>query len=461
MNPEPRSGDCWNGSDPDGVAHRRVLRLRRMIRTFALQRTPAVRCARLTVAGIGRVFTPSDSRTDPLRRLASTSRPTTAYTSIRSIRRGCSSPIRTSACFGARTAGGWLSATETVKPRWVNTTYWMEFDPAVRGRVWAVMSYTHDLPRPKMWRDRSPATFEGGVVISEDGGRTWRVSNQGMPETAATPILLDASSSERARVLYVAGFGCGVFRSIDGGRSWISKNDGLPHEPFAWRLARGPDRALYVVIARRTDDGSYGSAGDGGLYRSTDDAGHWNRVCLPTGLNGPNGLAIEPSRSIATVPGCVGSKGFRSRHVGRHLAFHRWRQVLAQHPVAGSIHLRYNGRSAESETSVRLWVLFFGLALRRSGRVGGASAGSTSSGATGSFLTRSIPPRSISRRTAEACGMVQRMVIRARWKTSSHPRSLTVDNHSRKVLPAPATLDLARGALPSWRVESVRFRLAS
>ena len=190
---------------------------------------------------------------------------------------------------------GWVSATETVPRRWTNTTYWMVFDPKVRGRVWAVVSGVHDLPRPKMWRRTSPASFSGGVVISEDGGRTWRVSNNGMPETAATHILLDAASPENARVLYVAGFGRGVFKSTDGGKSWTLQNDGLPpKEPFAWRLAQGPDRALYLVVARRSEDGSFGNDSDGALYRSTDAAAHWSRIALPTGVNGPNGIAIDP-----------------------------------------------------------------------------------------------------------------------------------------------------------------------
>ena len=86
----------------------------------------------------------------------------------------------------------WHSATRRgVAESWVNTTYWMEFDPNVRGRMWAVMSGVHDLPRPKMWRQRSPETYDGGVVRSDDGGRTWRVQNTGMPQTAATHILRD------------------------------------------------------------------------------------------------------------------------------------------------------------------------------------------------------------------------------------------------------------------------------
>jgi len=191
----------------------------------------------------------------------------------------------------------WTSATADGVPReWINTTYWMEFDPKVKGRVWAVMTGVHDLPRPKMWRSQSPANYSGGVCISDDGGKTWRRSTQGMPETAPTHVLLDPESPVDARVVYVTGFGTGVWKSTDGGKSWRKKNAGIEGaEPFCWRLARDLKGVLYCVVARRTEDGSIGGPGDGALYRSTDGAERWQKVALPDGVNGPNGLAIDPA----------------------------------------------------------------------------------------------------------------------------------------------------------------------
>jgi photosystem II stability/assembly factor-like uncharacterized protein len=189
----------------------------------------------------------------------------------------------------------WTSSTAGVPREWMNTTYWIVFDPQVRGRMWSVNSYTHDLPRPKMWRHSSVLTYKGGVCISDDGGKNWTKSNTGMDEAASTHILLDPTSPVKARVLYVAGFGRGVYKSSDGGHTWVLKNNGITQEePFAWRLARSSIGTLYVVIARRSEDGSIGNAGDGALYRSTDGAEHWQRVSLPEGTNGPNGLAIDP-----------------------------------------------------------------------------------------------------------------------------------------------------------------------
>ncbi|HLY63357.1 MAG TPA: hypothetical protein VKV95_21650 [Terriglobia bacterium] len=188
----------------------------------------------------------------------------------------------------------WTSATIGVPRRWQNTTYWITFDPDVKGRAWGVMSNTHDLPRPKMWRRTSPSKFDGGVCISDDGGKTWRASSTGMPPTAATHILLDPESPRNARVLYVTGLGQGVFKSPNGGKTWSLKNKGLPGpEPFAWRLARDQQGTLYLVVARRSEDGSFGNAGDGALYRSTDGAEHWTRIQLPEGVNGPNGIQID------------------------------------------------------------------------------------------------------------------------------------------------------------------------
>jgi photosystem II stability/assembly factor-like uncharacterized protein len=227
----------------------------------------------------------------------------------------------------------WQSSTTGVPEEWLNTTYWLAFDPKVRGRMWSVNSYTHDLPRPKMWRHQDPANYKGGVCISEDGGKTWRKSNTGMDETAATHILLDPNSPSDARVLYVTGFGRGVYKSSDGGKSWSLKNQGITQkQPFAWRLSLAFDGTLYVVIARRSEDGSIGNEKDGALYRSTDGAEHWDPVALPKDVNGPNALTVDSKSTQrlylsawARASGVHGDGGgiFLSEDGGRS-----WRQIF-------------------------------------------------------------------------------------------------------------------------------------
>ncbi len=190
----------------------------------------------------------------------------------------------------------WISSTRGVPKEWMNTTYWIVFDPDVRGRAWSVNSWTHDLPRPKMWRRKGIGSYRGGVCRSDDGGRTWTKSNDGMEETTATHILLDPTSPPTARVLYVAAFGRGVYKSVDGGKSWKLKNAGITQkEPFAWRIVRDSREILYVLLARRSEDGSIGTEGDGAIYKSADGAENWSRVTMPEGSNAPNGLAVDPS----------------------------------------------------------------------------------------------------------------------------------------------------------------------
>ena len=191
----------------------------------------------------------------------------------------------------------WVSAsgTATGAPRaWENTTYWMEFDPAVKGKVWAVMTAKHDLPRVRMMNLYGGG--DGGVVVSTDGGVTWKVSSDGIPSISdPTHILLDPKSPPESRTLYVTVFGQGIFKSTDGGKTWVPKNAGLPDkDPFTWRMAMGGDGALYVVTVRRSQDGKYGNDQDGWLFRSRDGAETWERMTLPEGVNGPTGITVDP-----------------------------------------------------------------------------------------------------------------------------------------------------------------------
>ena len=190
----------------------------------------------------------------------------------------------------------WWPASTGIPHDWINTTYWMVFDPEERGRVWAAKSGTHDLPRARMWRNNEVSNFNGGVVVSDDGGRQWVVAGH-LPNGAVTHLLLDPHSPARSRTLYAAVFGHGVYKSVDGGRSWSQKSTGIVlHEPKVWRLALAADGTLYAVIARGAPRAAPGDSHAGALYRSRDGAATWERVALPAGVSGPTDLAIDPSQ---------------------------------------------------------------------------------------------------------------------------------------------------------------------
>jgi len=195
----------------------------------------------------------------------------------------------------------WLSATNNngIPRKWMNSTYWLTFDPEVKGKGWAVMSNVHDLPRPKMWRRNGVAGYEGGILATEDAGKTWKPSSSDIGESAITHILIDAASNKESRTLYASAFGKGVYKSTDGGKSWIQKNHGIDSkEPLIWRIERNDRNGeLFLVVCRRSDDGSIGNELDGAVYRSADGAESWARMKLPEGTNGPMSLVIDPENN--------------------------------------------------------------------------------------------------------------------------------------------------------------------
>jgi hypothetical protein len=211
----------------------------------------------------------------------------------------------------------WRGSTDGIPELWRNTTYWIAFDTSVKGRIWGAFSGVHDLPRPKMFRTRSPLQYTGGVGVSNDGGLTWRPSGTGMPSTSVTHILLEPDTPVGSRTLYATAFGRGVYKSVDDGKTWTLRNAGIAsQEPFAWRLTRGQDGSLYLVVARRNEGKQYTAAGAGALYRSTDRAEHWEHMDLPSGVDGPTGLAIDPRDPRRLYLTAWGREGDRADHDG-------------------------------------------------------------------------------------------------------------------------------------------------
>jgi photosystem II stability/assembly factor-like uncharacterized protein len=188
-------------------------------------------------------------------------------------------------------AQSWIPC-EGVPREWRNSMYWAEFDPHVRGRVLAAVSGTHDLPRPKMWRRQSPLSFRGGIVHSEDGGRSWHDGGRGLPNGAVTHLLVDPAAGKRGR-WFAAVLGHGVFASIDGGDTWSRASDGLPPEPLVWSLSRGSDGALYAVVSRRAEGDD---APGGAVFTSSSNGTRWQPVPLPPQVTGPTSIIADPKR---------------------------------------------------------------------------------------------------------------------------------------------------------------------
>ncbi|MBN2290267.1 MAG: hypothetical protein JXQ83_13115, partial [Candidatus Glassbacteria bacterium] len=187
----------------------------------------------------------------------------------------------------------WVHGNSGIPNTWHNTCYWLAFDPEVEGRVWGAWSQAHDLPRDKMFRNGGLSlSSEGGIALSEDGCRTWKKKNLGMPANAVCNfVLLDPDSPVDSRTLYACAFQKGVYKSTDGGGHWTLANNGLGSNLNCWRMARLPDGTLYLLVFRnRLGSEEF----DGFLYRSSDQAASWEVVPLPDGYNSPGDLIYDP-----------------------------------------------------------------------------------------------------------------------------------------------------------------------
>lgn len=206
----------------------------------------------------------------------------------------------------------WTSATHNngVPGHWVNTTYWMVFDPKVKGRVWAAMSQNHDLPRPKMWRHIGMEEYKGGIVVSNDHGKTWKPVSGDIGEVAVTHVILDKNSQPEQRTLYACAFGKGVYKSLDGGLSWQQKNKGIEKlQPAAWRIGQKSDGELLLTVFRKSDDGSINNEMDGALYRSVDGAETWQKIALPEYVNGPSSILADSKNEQRLILAAWGRRG--------------------------------------------------------------------------------------------------------------------------------------------------------
>jgi len=285
---------------------------------------------------------------------------------------------------------GWHAATlnNGVPRPWRNTTYWVTFDPEVKGRAWAVMSQNHDLPRPKMFRRGGVDKYIGGITRTDNGGDRWENVSQSIGEAAMTHILLDPKSDKESRILYACAFGKGVYKSMDGGLSWVQKNNGIEgDEPFAFRIERRErDGILFLIVSRRSEDGRIGDSWDGALYKSTNGAESWTKMELPYECNGPTDIITcnkYPNRLVLSAWGRA-TRGIYSSDLGGGIFIsddegQTWTQVMRkdQHIYAVSFDPRnnryyacgFNASAYYSEDGAKTWTRIKGYNFKWGHRV--------------------------------------------------------------------------------------------
>jgi photosystem II stability/assembly factor-like uncharacterized protein len=137
-------------------------------------------------------------------------------------------------------------------------------DPEEAGTVWATTG---------QW-----GSNHGDVCRSGDRGLTWEVVGKpesGLPDGQTKVLRLDPSSPVGRRHLYVTCRGHGVYRGLDGGEAWECINGNLTSEVAGQvrGLVLDPADAKHIRIAIG------GSPANGaGIYETVDGGGTWRKV---------------------------------------------------------------------------------------------------------------------------------------------------------------------------------------
>ncbi|MEN8254478.1 MAG: sugar-binding protein [Verrucomicrobiota bacterium] len=165
----------------------------------------------------------------------------------------------------------WLQSNEG-NP-WPQNVNALEFDPEVPGRIWGAASVLHDVP---IWKALAKPWLKGntgGAIFSEDYGATWEVLGKGdLPLWTMTGIALDPTSPTDARRLWLAAFGLGAYHSADGGKNWKLRNEGMDEDNLnVVRIRRDVHGRWHAITSMKR--GGPTTFLPGSLYvRSADDA---------------------------------------------------------------------------------------------------------------------------------------------------------------------------------------------
>ncbi len=146
------------------------------------------------------------------------------------------------------------------------------------ARATAVDLCVHHLERAPGRPERLFLQFHGGVYRSDDGGRSWTDIGAGLPDDFGFPVTVDPADPDSAFVIpvttaerVVPGGRLLVWETRDAGTTWNARGDGLP------------ERDAYVQVLRQAFDRAgagadlelYFGASSGEVFGSGDGGATW------------------------------------------------------------------------------------------------------------------------------------------------------------------------------------------
>ena len=133
-----------------------------------------------------------------------------------------------------------------------------------------------------------PATVYAGtkgdaVYKSHDGGQRWASMRNGLDDTTITSVvnqfLFDPADAQHIFIATTMG----VFETKNGGEQWTKKMEGMKEVLMVVTLGMDPTRPSILYAGT-----------SGGVYKSIDQAGHWEKV--NNGLVPPD--TVKTSRAL-------------------------------------------------------------------------------------------------------------------------------------------------------------------
>lgn len=182
--------------------------------------------------------------------------------------------------------------------------------PAVMsGRIADIAVPPPQRPGERLGRTVFAATAAGGVWKTTNAGVTWtpifdaqRVSSIGAVAVApSNPDIVWVGTGE-ANNLRSSSWGDGVYRSVDGGTTWAHM--GLSRSQHIARIVVHPRDTATVWVAAMGP--LWDSAGERGLYRTTDGGRTWQRKLALGPFTGVTDVALDP-----TNPGIIYAASFQ------------------------------------------------------------------------------------------------------------------------------------------------------
>ncbi len=205
----------------------------------------------------------------------------------------------------------WQRSAEGVPAEWVNTCYWVVFDPDIKNKVWSVWSSIHDIPRGKMtrnpgWREygkrgsfvfRLTGEKRGSQVLTE-----WALIHQPLPlywTPGQVRVIAHSMPVCTAKVYsnlpMMAGHGKLSNNGIEDNRCAFELTTDRQRNSVSHRK-RNPCTCRMVKKEKHFIPGA--------VYRSSDGAATWTKLHVAEGNIFPNGIEYDRKNPDRLYLGC-------------------------------------------------------------------------------------------------------------------------------------------------------------